>query len=129
MKMSRSCTAWVFDRRRELKSIACEVGISFGSVQSILTDILRMSKKWQDGSCKFVLIIRKKLGLIFLGILCLTTKMIPAILSSEFQPKMRRGFTTSTQSKKCRAANEAPRSFSREGAGFNLLGASRSDHD
>ena len=32
------------DRRRDLRSIASEVGISFGTVQSILTDILGMSK-------------------------------------------------------------------------------------
>ena len=32
------------DRRRDLRSIASEVGISFGAVQSILTDILGMSK-------------------------------------------------------------------------------------
>ena len=32
------------DRRRDLRSIASKVGISFGAVQSILTDILGMSK-------------------------------------------------------------------------------------
>ena len=32
------------DRRRDLRSIASEVGISFGAVQSILTDILGMSE-------------------------------------------------------------------------------------
>ena len=32
------------DMRRDLRSIACEVGISFGAVQLILTDILCMSK-------------------------------------------------------------------------------------
>ena len=32
------------DRRRDLRSIAGEVAISFGAVQSILTDILGMSK-------------------------------------------------------------------------------------
>ena len=32
------------DRRRTLRDIASEVGISFGAVQSILTDILGMSK-------------------------------------------------------------------------------------
>ena len=31
------------DRRRDLRSIASEVGISFGAVQTILTDILGMS--------------------------------------------------------------------------------------
>ena len=32
------------DRRRDLRGIASEVGIAFGSVQSILTDILGMTK-------------------------------------------------------------------------------------
>ena len=32
------------DRRQDLQSIASKVGISFGAVQSILTDILGMSK-------------------------------------------------------------------------------------
>ena len=32
------------DRRRDLRSIASEVGISFGAVQSILTNILGMSE-------------------------------------------------------------------------------------
>ena len=32
------------DRRGDLQSIASEVGISLGAVQSILTDILGMSK-------------------------------------------------------------------------------------
>ena len=32
------------DRRRDLRSIASEVGISFGAVQTILTNILGMSK-------------------------------------------------------------------------------------
>ena len=32
------------DRRRDLPSIASKVGISFGAVESILTDILGMSK-------------------------------------------------------------------------------------
>ena len=32
------------DRRRDLRSIASELGISFGTVQSILTNILCMSK-------------------------------------------------------------------------------------
>ena len=32
------------DRRQDLRSIASEVGISFGAVQSTFTDILGMSK-------------------------------------------------------------------------------------
>ena len=34
----------ICDRRRDLRSIASEVGLSFGAVQTILTDILGMPK-------------------------------------------------------------------------------------
>ena len=45
MKMSRFVHTLVMcDRRRDIRSIANEVGISFGAVQSILTVILGMSK-------------------------------------------------------------------------------------
>ena len=44
MKMSRLCTPWICNRRRDLRSIASEGGISFGAVQSILTNILGMSQ-------------------------------------------------------------------------------------
>ena len=37
------------DRRRDLRSIASKAGISCGAVQSILINILGMSKVWQDG--------------------------------------------------------------------------------
>ena len=37
-------TLFMYDRRWGLPSIASEVGISFGAVQSILTEILGMSK-------------------------------------------------------------------------------------
>ena len=37
-------TLVICDGRRDLRSTASEVGISFGAVQSILTDILGMSK-------------------------------------------------------------------------------------
>ena len=67
-----------------MRSIASEVGIRFGTVHSILTDILSMSKvsarlmpqmltddqKWTQHD-------------IFPGFFCLAMKMIPAILSSE----------------------------------------------
>ena len=66
MKMSRSCTPWLCvigdsnpvhnilgpSRRQELRSIACEVGLSFGTVQSILNDTLGMSEvlaRWVPG--------------------------------------------------------------------------------
>ena len=38
------------DKRRDLQSIASEVGISFGAVQSILTNILGMSKDSKMGA-------------------------------------------------------------------------------
>ena len=38
------------DKRRDLQSIANEVGISFGAVQSILTNILGMSKDGKMGA-------------------------------------------------------------------------------
>ena len=44
LKSPRSCTPWLCDRRRDLRSIASEVGKSFGAVQSILINILGMSK-------------------------------------------------------------------------------------
>ena len=37
-------TLIICDRRRDLRSITSEEGISFGALQSILTDILGMSK-------------------------------------------------------------------------------------
>ena len=47
MKMAKSCTPWlcvIAAITHNRLSIASEVGISFGAVQSILTDILGMSK-------------------------------------------------------------------------------------
>ena len=46
-------TLVMYDRRRNLRSIASEVGISLGAIQSILTYILGMSKVGQDGCCEF----------------------------------------------------------------------------
>ena len=69
------------DRRRNLRSIASEVGISFGAVQTILTDILGTSKvsaRWAPR-----LLTKNDLGSIFLGISCLAMKMIPVIVSRE----------------------------------------------
>jgi hypothetical protein len=51
MILPKLCTIWSFcNRRRDLRSIAREVGISFGSVQAILTDVYDMSKFWLDAS-------------------------------------------------------------------------------
>ena len=62
------------DRRRDLRRIASEVGI---------TNILGMSKVSAKWVPRMLTIDQKGLGLIFLGISCLVMKMIPAILSSE----------------------------------------------
>ena len=68
------------DGRRDLQSIVCEVGISFGAVQSILTNILGMSKV----SARWVpRMLTNDQERIFLGISCLDMKVISAILSSE----------------------------------------------
>ena len=91
------------DRRRDLRSIASKVAISFGAVQTILTDIFGMSKvsaRWvprmlTDDQERSRLDISRYLlsryeddpgdfnGSIFLGISCLDMKMIPVILSTE----------------------------------------------
>ena len=92
------------DKRRDVRGIASEVGMSFGAVQSILTNILGMSKVL----ARWVPMFRKGFGLIFLGIACLAIKMIPSILFSELQPKMRHGFTTLTQSQNAEQTMEAP---------------------
>ena len=59
------------DRRRNLRNIASEVGISFGAVQSILTNILgrldRSPECWPK--------IRGEGGSMFLGISCLALRM------------------------------------------------------
>ena len=43
----------MYDRRRKLRDLASEVGISFGAVQTILTDILRMPRSRLDGSSEY----------------------------------------------------------------------------
>ena len=67
-------------RRRDLQSIASELGISFGAVQSILTDILGMSNVSARWVPRMLTEDQKR---IFLCISCLAMKMIRAILSSE----------------------------------------------
>ena len=70
------------DRRRDL-SITSEIGIHFGAVESILTAILGMSKVLARWVLQMLADDQKRLGLIFLGIFCLTLKMIPGILSKD----------------------------------------------
>ena len=85
MKMSRLCTPWlcVIHRRRNLRSIDSEVDIRFGAVQSILTNILGMSKvsaRWVPG----VLTDDQKSTWHDISMFsCLALKMTPKILASE----------------------------------------------
>ena len=72
------------DKRRDLRSIVSEVGISFGAVQSILTDILGMSKASARWAPRMLTDDQKRTQLdTSMPISCLAMKMIPAILSSE----------------------------------------------
>ena len=72
------------DSRRDLQNIASEVDVPFETVQSIITDILGMSKFLARWCLDWWPMIRYGLGLIVLGIFCLAMKMIPAILSSKW---------------------------------------------
>ena len=66
------------DRRRDLQSVACEVGIRFGAV---LTDILGMSRVSARWVPRIMTDDQKRTWLD--NNLCLTMKIIPAMLSSE----------------------------------------------
>ena len=68
------------DRRRDLRCIASEVGISFWAVQTILTDILGMSKVSARWVPRMLTDAKDELSSIFLGISCLDMKMVPVIL-------------------------------------------------
>ena len=98
-------TLVICDRRRDLRKIASEMAIRFEVVQSILTDILGMSKVLARWVPRTLTDDQRRTRLyIFLGISC-PAMMIQAILSCELLPKMRHGFTTLTQSQICRANN------------------------
>ena len=108
MKFSRSCPPWlcvIGDRRRDLRSIASEVGKSFGAVQYILTDILGMSKVSVRRVTQMLTDDQKKDLASYCCLSCLTMKIIQMILSSELYPTIRHGLTTLKQSQKCRANN------------------------
>ena len=62
----------MYDKRRNLRSIAREVGKGFGAVLSILIDVLGKSK-----------VLARWARSIFLVFSCLPMKMTPVILSSE----------------------------------------------
>ena len=80
----------ICDRRRNPRDIASEVGISFGAVQSILTDILRMSKV----SARWVPRMLTEVGLIFRGIYYLAVRMTLRNLWTELRASGRLGFIT-----------------------------------
>ena len=61
--------------RRSLCDIARQIGISFGAVHSILTDILGMSKVSARWVLKLLTIDQKKSKLVFLSISCLSMMM------------------------------------------------------
>ena len=63
---------------RDMRSIASEVGISFGAVNSLLTDILGMSKFSAIWVLRMLTDDQKRTRLSPVSL-----KMIPAILSSE----------------------------------------------
>ena len=58
------------DRRRDLRCIASKVGISFWAVQTILTDILGMSKVSARWVPRMLTDGKDELSSIFLGISC-----------------------------------------------------------
>ena len=78
MKMSRLCD--MCDRKQDLRSIASRVGISFRAAQSILTDILGISKVLARWVPRMLTDDQKR---TWLDISCVAMKMLPAILSSK----------------------------------------------
>ena len=71
------------DRRQDLRSIASDVGISFGAVKLILTDILGMSKVSARWVLQLLANDQKRTRLDISRYLLLIMKMIPANLSSQ----------------------------------------------
>ena len=66
------------DRRRDLQSVACKVGISFGAVLNDILGMSRVSARWVPR------IMTDDQKRTWLDInLCLTMKIIPAMLSIE----------------------------------------------
>ena len=56
----------MFDRRQDLRSIASKVGLSFGAVQLILTNLRGLSKVLERWVTRWWM-IRKRLGSILVG--------------------------------------------------------------
>ena len=76
------------NRRRSLCDTARQIGTSFGAVQSVLTNILMMSKvsaRWVPR----ILTKDQKTGLIFLSTSCLSMEMMLRNLYVELGSKMR----------------------------------------
>ena len=94
-------------RRRTLWDKATEVGISFGAVQSILTDILECPRFQLDGSPECWPKVRREAGSIFLGISCLTMKMTLRNSWTELWPRMRLGSINLTWNLKSKACSRS----------------------
>ena len=93
------------DNRRNLQRIASEVGISFGAVQLILTDILGMPKVSATWVPRMLTDDQKR---TWLNISRYFLSLYEDNLSDFIKQvviKERHGFTTLTQSQKCSAKN------------------------
>ena len=75
-------TLIICDRKRDLQSIASKVGTSFGAVESILTNILGMSKVSARWTPRMLTDDQKRTLLDISGYLAM--KIIPAISLSDF---------------------------------------------
>ena len=94
------------DRRPDLQSIASEVGISFGAVQTILTDILGMSKVSAIWVPRMLTDYQKRTRLDISRYLLYRYEDDPGdFIDRVVTPKMNHGFITLTQSRKCKTCN------------------------
>ena len=81
------------ERRQDLGSIACEVGISIGAVQSILTDILGVSKVLARWVSRMLTDDQKRTRLHISWYFASRNEVDPGDLN-ERVVKLRHGFTT-----------------------------------
>ena len=94
------------DRRQDLRSIASEVGMRFGTVQSILTDVLGMSKVSARWVPRMLTDDQKRTRLDISRHLLSRYKDDPGdFIERVVTQDMRHMFTTLTQSQKCRVNN------------------------
>ena len=93
------------DRRRSLPDIARLIGMFWVSFQSVLTDILRMSKVSAKWVHRMLTKDQKKNRLDISNISCLSTRMILRNLCVESWPKLKFGFSTLILRPKSRVCN------------------------